>query len=168
MDDQYHAIFKENVRELFDDYTTSLKMPEIDYFAIGIQNTINRESASVMSRLEWQKTFKALNFAPYDPLRKAALQTHRSIIFIDELDCLDSLGKEIMRQRKLYEIDKGIVVMDRHLTYNYMLTLGTHYSKFDSQAFYLKYYAQIKHIFEDLKMVLEPIAADFRVHDVKR
>ncbi len=162
---QYHAIFRENIRDLFNDYTTSLNIPEIDYFAIGIQNTINRESASIMSRLEWQTTFKAFNFAPYDPLRKAALQTNRTIIFMDELDWVDSLGKEVMLQRKRHEIDKGMVVMDRHLTYNYMLTLATHYTQFDGHAFYLKYCAQIRRVFDDMKLILEPVAIDFRTHE---
>lgn len=161
--DKYHAILQASLRETFNDYVDALEIPTIDYIAIGIQSTITQESASIMSRIEWQKTFKALNFAPFDPLRKAALHSQRNLILMDELDYVDNLGKEIMRQRKFHEIDKGLVVMERHLTYNYMLTLATHYSKFDSRAFYFKYKPQICELFNDLKQIVEPIAADFRV-----
>ena len=160
---QYKAILKDSVRQIFDDYIDALTIPEISYFAIGVQDTLSKSSASLMSRIEWQMLFKALDYVDHDPIRKAALNSQRNIIVFDEIDHVDSLGKEIMHQRNKFEVSKGLVIMERHLTYNYMLTLGTGYSNFDSRKFLQKYYQDIQHLLADMKLIIEPIARQYKL-----
>lgn len=159
---QYKAILKDNIRQVFDDYIDALTIPEISYFAIGVQDILNKSSASLMSRIEWQMLFKALDYADHDPIRKAALSSQRNIIIFDEIDHVDNLGKEIMHQRKKFEMSKGVVIMERHLTYNYMLTLGTDYSKFDGREFLQKHYQAIQCLLADMKLIIEPIAKHYK------
>jgi len=159
--ESYKAIFRTDIRSVFEDYIDSLNIPQIDYFAIAIQDPINLRSASMMSRLEWQKTFKAMNFAEYDPIRTAVLNTNRSVFYFDEVDHLNTLGNEIMLQRKKHEMRNGIVLVDRQGTNNYMMTLATDYRAFEGKDFLLKHRAELARIFKDLSLILQPIASDY-------
>lgn len=150
----YKALFNQNHRQAFGEYTQALSVEEVDYFAIGFQDTINQKSCSFMSNLDWQKTFKAQDFAPYDPVRKAALGSTRHFFSFDQIDYCDNLGKEIMRQRKRFGMLKGLVIMERHLGYNYMMTLATGYTNFDAFDFYMRHTKDLKIILSDLKKLL--------------
>src|SRR5437870_2607310 len=107
----------------FFDYVDALDVPQIDYFAIGVQNIFLKKSASIMSLPEWQKIFVVNNYADYDPLRRATLCTKRNIISFTEIDYIDNFGKEIMHQRSLMGIKNGVVFMERLSGYNYIITL---------------------------------------------
>ena len=53
----FNPITKDSVRELFLNYFKALEIPIIDYVAIGVQNSISKNSASLMSNSEWQHVF---------------------------------------------------------------------------------------------------------------
>ncbi len=155
--DKYQIISRPDIRDTFEDYIASVNIPFIDYFAIGIQDVVHRESASLMSRVEWQHTFKALEFATHDPVRIAALDSRRFFFSFDELDHIDKLGNKIMLERKRYAIRNGIVLMQRTSAYNYMLTLATDSRKFTGNEFFLKHHASVKHVFKDLIQLVHPM-----------
>lgn len=157
----YVPIINTPTKETFNDYIDSLDIPQIDYFAIGLQNTLSKQSISLMSLPEWQDYFSANNLASYDPVRKATLLTKRNIIPFDEIDFVDNFGKEIMRQRSLMGIQNGIVFMERFPKYNYMITLGTSFSKFDSFDFIKKYHDKISLMKSDLIQIIEKDATNF-------
>ena len=155
-EEDYKPVFNHEHRRIFAAYINALNIADIDYFAIGFQDTIFRKSFSLMSNLEWQKFFKAQGYAAYDPIRKAAFGCNRNFFSFDHIDYGDNLGKEIMRQRKLHHIVKGLVMMERHLGHNYMLTLATSYSKFNAFEFYMKHCKNLLVLFHDLKKIIEP------------
>lgn len=158
----YQPIFNTNLRATFEDYVSSLNIPGIDYFAIGMQDTINLNSTSLISRIEWQKTFSAMHFAKHDPVRIAALNSKRKVFCFDDIDYLDSLGNEIMRQRTRYGISNGIVIMDRRVSHNYMLTLATDYSKFSGHDFFIQHHSDLKRIFADFIALIQPATAEIK------
>jgi hypothetical protein len=151
----YQPIITESTRQLFIDYITALTIPDIDYVAIGVQNIASKQSTSLMSLPEWQKTFSYNGYAESDPVRRITLHTKRTIIPFSEIDYLDSFGKEIMQERARAGIKDGLVLMDRRKTCNYMLTLGTGYRQFNALEFMKKYYHSIKEIMPDLIKIIE-------------
>lgn len=152
----YTALDQERLRQTFLDYVEMLDIPLIDYVAIGLQNTIDRTSSSMMSRLDWQQIFKNMNLAEHDPIRKASFYTRAKIFSFDDIDYLDNQGKEVMRQRRRYDINSGFVVLDRHLGHNFMLTLATGYKNFSAHRFYLDHMEAVNRIFVDLKNLITP------------
>lgn len=157
----YSPIITNTTKTIFVDYVDSLDIPQIDYFAIGIQNLELRKSISLMSQPEWQKMFVANCFADYDPIRSAALFTKRNFIPFAEIDCIDNFGKEIMRQRSKMGIKNGIVLMQRFPKHSYMITLGTGYSGFDSYEFIKRYHDKICYIKNDLISLIKKDALQF-------
>lgn len=155
---QLQPIYNSSLRVVFEDYVASLKIPLIDYFAVGVQNTIHRGSASIMSRIEWQKRFASEGFAQHDPIRIAALDSKKDVFLFDEVDYLSSFGNEIMDQRKKYEIRNGLVIMDRRGSHNFQLTLGTGYHNFKGKDFFLKYRTDLFRIFKDFIAIIEPVS----------
>ena len=151
----YSPITTESTRQTFYSYIDCLDIPQIDYVAIGIQNVANKTSMSLMSNAEWQSYFMAEQYAKYDPLRKATLQTCRNIISFDEIDHIDSFGKEIMRQRTRYDIKRGVVIMQRHQKHNFMLTLGTSFTHFKSYKFLNRHHESIERIKQHLIKIIE-------------
>jgi len=145
----YLPILTHTTKQIFSDYVDNLDIPQIDYFAIGIQNIITKKSISIMSLPEWQKQFIDNQYANSDPIRKATLYTKRTIIPFSEIDYSDNFGKEIMRQRAKMGICNGIIFMERYPKYNYMITLGTGFAKFDSFDFLKKYHDKITLIKSD-------------------
>lgn len=154
--EKYKPLVDKNVVSLFNDYVDSLNIPFIDYFAMGVQDVLHRNSTSLMSNLDWQKTFKTNQFSEHDPLRLAVLDTQRNFICFKDIDHINSLGSEIMNQRKKHFISDGIVIVDRRLSHNYMMTLATNYTKFEAADFYLKNYASIHKIFADFISMIQP------------
>jgi len=152
----YKPVFNHNHRQAFQDYINALGIKNLDYFAIGFQDPIHQKSFALMSNVDWQKTFKAQEFAPYDPIRKAAFGSSRRFFTFDQINCCDNLGKEIMRQRKKHGISQGLVIMDRHLGHNYMLTLATDYTRFDAFDFYMRHTESLMLILDDLKKIIQP------------
>lgn len=159
---KYQALDSRDKRSIFVDYINAVKVPIIDYIAIGVQDTIHRTSTSLMSRKEWQETFNKLDLASHDPIRKASFQTKSRLFTFEEVDFIDSAGKEVMRQRKKHEIVNGLIVMDRKLGYNFMLTLGTGYKNFKPYRFYLDNKNAIDHLFVDLKDIISPCTKDYQ------
>lgn len=159
---KYKSINEEYVRDTFDKYINALEIPVIDYVAIGVQDSVHKTSASLMSRPDWQSTFSSLNLAESDPVRKAAFNTKTKFFSFDELDYQDSSGKEVMRQRKRHYIENGIVVMHRNLGHNFMLTLATGYKNFSAKKFYLENHHSIKKIFDDLIDLIIPYSSEFQ------
>jgi hypothetical protein len=156
--DIYNTIQNNKVKETFQDYIDALGLQDLDYYAFGIQDTITKTSASLMSRADWQDTFQKNNFAPHDPLRKAVFNTRRNVIFFQDLDTKDSLCKEIMLQRKKHSLNDGIILVERHLGYNFMLTICTGYSKFESYKYYMENGLALKRAFDDFKLIMTPIS----------
>lgn len=159
---KYKAISRCELGNLFLDYVDALGMPLIDYVAIGVQDTIHKTSSSIMSRLDWQDAFHKLGLAEHDPVRKASFNTNAKIFSFDELDCQDSQGKEVMRQRKCYGIENGIVLMRRELDHNFMLTLATGFKHFRPQKFFLENQQAISKVFDDLICLLTPSAKEYQ------
>jgi hypothetical protein len=151
----YSPITTKTTKQTFFDYIDLLNIPQIDYFAIGVQNLITKKSTSLMSRQEWQKHFIDNQYASYDPIRRVALSTKRSLIPINEIDFVDNFGKEIMRQRAIMGIKNGIVLMQRFPEFNYIITLGTNFSKFDAFVFIKQYHDKIALLKEDLIRIIE-------------
>lgn len=155
MKNSYLPILTETTKKTFFDYIDSLDIPQIDYFAIGVQNVITKKSISLMSREEWQKHFVLNQYAEYDPIRRVTLHTKRNIIPFNEIDFLDNYGKEIMRQRVLMDIKSGIILMERFAKFNYMITLGTGFSKFDAYDFIKRYHDKISILKKNLIQLIE-------------
>ena len=151
----YSPIITDATKDVFNDYINSLDIPQIDYFAIGVQNSVTKQSISLMSLPEWQKVFVANQFAEFDPVRRASLNTQRNIIPFNEMDFCDNFGKEIMKQRKLIGISDGIIFMKRFKKYNYIMTLGTAFSRFEAYEFIKRYYSQIQFLQKDLISLVE-------------
>ncbi len=114
-----------------------------------------------MSRQEWQKHFVLNQYAEHDPVRQVTLHTKRNLIPFNEIDFLDNYGKEIMRQRTLMDIKSGIVLMERFAKFNYMITLGTGFSKFDAFDFIKRYHDKIWLIKRDLINLIEKDSNEF-------
>ena len=159
----YEALDKPDMRSLFTSYFNALDIPVIDYLAIGIQNNINKTSSSLMSNYEWQETFRARELAQHDPIRRTAFNTHCKIFSFDEIDYYDTNGKEVMKQREKHFIENGLVIMDRTLGYNFILTLATGYKNFRAYPFYFENIAAINQIFLDLKQIITPSTEKYQV-----
>jgi hypothetical protein len=157
----YLPILTETTKKTFFDYIDSLDIPQIDYFAIGVQNTTTNGSISLMSRQEWQQHFVLNQYAEHDPIRRVTLHTKRNFIPFNEIDFFDNYGKEIMRQRTLMDIKSGIVLMERFAKFNYMITLGTGFSKFDAFDFIKRYHDKIWLIKRDLITLIEKDSNEF-------
>ena len=160
---KYKALDRRDIRSTFLDYVDALAMPIIDYVAIGVQDTIHRTSTSMMSRLDWQKTFYKLNLAAYDPVRKASFNTNSKIFAFDELDYQDSHGEEVMKQRKLHGIENGLVLIQRKLGHNFMLTLATGFKNFCPYKFLIANQVTINRIFYDLICLIKPLAKEYQI-----
>ena len=80
MKKNYLPIITDTTRKTFFDYIDSLDIPQVDYFAIGVQDILSRKSISLMSRKEWQEHFVRNHYAEYDPIRRITLFTKRNII----------------------------------------------------------------------------------------
>lgn len=165
---KYQALDTQKVRNVFLDYISALEIPIIDYVAIGVQDTIHKTSASMMSRLEWQKIFRELNLAEFDPVRKASFNTHAKIFAFDELDYQNNVGKEVMKQRKRYEIENGIVLMRRNLGHNFMLTLATGFKNFQPYKFFINNQTAINAIFDDLISFVSPSTKEYQIKIINR
>ncbi len=157
----YSPIITDSTKKTFFHYVDSLDIPQIDYFAIGVQNLTTKESISLMSRPEWQKHFAINQYAGDDPLRKIAIQTKRNLIPFSEIDYFDNYGAEIMRQRSKMGIKDGIVLMERYPKFNYMITLGTGYSKFDAFDFIKRYHDKLSTVKSELIQLIDIDAKAF-------
>jgi hypothetical protein len=157
----YLPILTNSTSKNFFSYFDALDIPQIDYFAIGIQNQKTKKSISLMSSAEWQKQFYENNYADGDPIRKATLYTKRNIISFCEIDFVDNFGKEIMHQRSKMGINKGIIFMQRQENINYMITLGTGYSCFDSFDFIKRYHDKINVIKNDFINLVQRDSLEF-------
>ena len=161
----YRPIYTSSTKETFFEYISSLRIPQIDYFAIGVQSVFSMKSISIMSLPEWQRFFVANEYAKFDPFRRATLYTRRNYIPFNEIDFCDSLGKEIMRQRQNMGIKNGIILMERFPKFNYMITLGTGYSRFDSFDFLSKFHNQLHLLKNDLIKIIEKDAVRFLINN---
>lgn len=165
----YLPILTNTTKKTFLAYIDSLDIPQIDYFAIGIQNNLTKKSTSIMSSTEWQKHFTENQYANYDPVRKATLYTKRNFIPFCEIDFVDNFGKEIMKQRSKMNIKNGIILVERFPKFNYMITLGTGFSNFDSFDFIKRYHDKIHFIKNDFIDLIKKDAYEFLpkpIHDL--
>lgn len=167
MNENYSPILSKTTKSIFFDYIDTLDIPQIDYFAIGIQNLEKLTSTSIMSLPEWQSNFVYNQYANHDPIRKISLYTKRNIISFDEIDCVDNFGKEIMKQRALFGIKNGMILMERHEKFNYMITLGTNFSKFDSFDFIKRYHDKTHLIKNDMIKIVAKDTENFLMHKIE-
>ncbi len=161
MIDIYSPILREITKKTFSRYVESLVIPQIDYFAVGIQRNFDKKSISLMSLPEWQKYFLENNYANYDPVRRSALYSKRNFIPFQEIDHMDNFGKEIMKKRAAMGIKNGIILMQRFPRFNYIVTLGTGFSKFNAFDFLNLYLDKISLIKIDLIKIIEKDAHIF-------
>lgn len=161
MQKSYCPIIDKSTKDVFMDYTSAVNLPPIDYFAVGIQDILTRKSISLMSRIEWQKTFVDNHYAENDPIRKTVLNTRRNFISLDDIDFFDNFGKEIMRQRALMGIKTGLVFVEKEAQFNLMITLGSEYSKFDTFKFIQNNYTKMMFLKKDLIKIIEKDARNF-------
>ena len=157
----YSPIKTQSTKDTFIDYVGSLDIPQIDYIAVGVQNTFNNTSISMMSLAEWQSHFTRNLYADHDPIRKVTLHTNRNIIPFTQIDYVDNFGKEIMLQRNRFGIKNGIILMQRHPKFNYMITLGSGFSQFDAFEFFRRYHDKISLMKNDLIALIEKEAKTF-------
>ena len=66
-----------------------------------------------------------------------------------------------MYQRNLMEIKSGIILMERFSKFNYMITLGTGFSKFDAFDFIKRYHDKVHLIKKDFINLIEKDAKNF-------
>lgn len=158
---KYHALEDKAFRSTFLDYLDAIEIPVIDYMAIGVQDTLLKTSTSIMSRPDWQTAFKALNLAEHDPVRKAAFNTKTNLFSFNELDYSDSFGSKVMQERRRYGIENGMVLIRRHLGYNFMLTLATGYKNFQPYKYLLEHQQSINYVFNDLISLIKPVSEKF-------
>ena len=159
----YQALEDKAFRNTFLDYLDAIEIPIIDYMAIGVQDTISKTSTSIMSRPDWQAAFKSLNLAEYDPVRKAAFNTKSNIFSFNELDYNDSFGNKVMQERRRYGIENGIVLIRRHLGYNFILTLATGYKNFQPYKYLFANQQSINYVFNDLISLIKPVSENFHL-----
>lgn len=162
----YSPIITSATKKTFFDYIDCLDIPQIDYFAVGVQSLRSKRSISIMSLTEWQRVFVANCYAEHDPIRRATLHTKRNVIPFFEIDYVDNFGKAIMRHRSLLGIKNGIILMERGKSYNYMITLGTAYSKFDHFSFMRRYYEKLLLLKRDLIEVIKKDATQFIYYEL--
>lgn len=152
---KYLPIIDQSTRKAFVEYFECLNIDEIDYLAIGVQDLINNQSMSLMSREEWQLHFIKENYPNFDPIRRIVYTTPRNIILFNEIGEINKIGYEIMRQRRLFGIINGFVIVERHKTHNYLITFGSGYKNFDPTHFIHSKYNGIKQSMRDLKLIVE-------------
>lgn len=160
----YKPIITATTKQTFFDYVHALSIPEIDYIAIGVQKVAEKNSISLMSLPEWQKHFTENGYAEHDPIRKAVLHTKRNIISFSEIDFIDNFGKDIMKERAKMGIKNGIIFIERFPKFNYMITLGTGFTNFNTFDFISRYYEEIKILNIDLIKLIELDAKKFLNH----
>lgn len=161
LNNKYQPILTESTRKNFFNYIQSLPFPEIDYFAIGLQNTLTKKSIALMSCTQWQEAFYQKDYAPHDPVRQAALYTKKNIIPFSDIEIKDKRGQEIMQHRARVGIKQGVVLMQRFGQFNYMVTLGTGFSKFNAHAFLEKDPNQIQSLKKELMNLILEDAKEF-------
>jgi len=161
---EYKQFDKASTKNVSMDYIDSFDIPIIDYVAIGVQDTVHNKSTSIMSRDEWQKTFRSLGLAQHDPLRKASFSKKSTIFSFDELDHQDIYGKEVMRQRRLHDIENGIVIMKKNLGHNFILTLATGHKNFSPYKFFVDKHDGIYRVFEDLISLIAPSTKNYQLN----
>ncbi len=160
---KYESLDNKEIKEKFFDYIGSIESPIIDYLAIGVQDTIRKKSTSIMSRPDWQKAFNEMNLAAFDPVRRASFNTQCRIFTFDDINYLDSNGKEVMRQRRRYEIENGIVLIRRNLGYNFMLTLGTGFKNFYPYKYFIDNKYVINKVFDELITLITPSTEKYQL-----
>jgi hypothetical protein len=159
---EYTSLDRRDISLDFQTYIKALELPFMDYVAIGVQDTVHKKSTSIMSSDEWQKTFKKLNLAEDDPVRNAAFSTNAKYFSFDEIDCQNSAGREVMRQRKQHGIENGLVFMERRLSYNFMLTLGTDFKDLNTYRYLIDYHAGLQKVFADLIDLVTPLTQEYQ------
>ncbi len=152
---RYTPIITESTKNTFFDYINSINLAPIDYFAVGIENPTKKQFTSIVSRPDWQELLNKKQFTAKDPLIKCKLFAHRKIIPFSEIDYIDSLGKEIMKQRGLYGIKDGLLFVHNQGQLRHMVMLATGFSKFDHYAFLKKYYSKLDRLKHDLTKIIE-------------
>lgn len=151
----YSPISTESTRSTFFDYISNINISPIDYFAIGIENRAKKKLISLISRLEWQIYYDKNQIINNDPLIQARKLSKRNIIPFSEIDYIDSHGKEIMRQRRLYGMKNGLMLTHHQHHLNYIIVLATEVSKFNHYKFFTKYYNQLTRLKNDLSKIIE-------------
>lgn len=150
----YSQIATPKTNTLFQKYIKEVSLENINYIAIAIQDLTSKSISELMSSANWQKIFGDNNYVQHDPLCLLALNTTRNIIFLDEVAHIDSRGSKIMQHRKNAEIENGIMLIKRYQGYNYTLTLGSSYKKFDPYTCLIENYLLVEEIFKDLQNII--------------
>lgn len=171
---KYTALDRPDLITNFQLYFKALELPYMDYLAIGVQDSIHKTSTSLMSDQCWRNSFKELNLAEDDPVRKASFSTRVNHFSFDDIDYLNSAGQEVMRQRKLHGIENGLVFMRRNLTHNFMLTLGTGFKNINTYRYLIDYHPHVQKVFDDLIALVSPSTRKYQIkipshqHDVAK
>lgn len=157
----YTPITTETTKAVFFDYISTIKLDPIDYFAVGLENSAQKKFTSLISRPDWQEHLFKKQLIRNDPLIKAKILSQRNIIPFSEIDYVDSLGMEVMRQRRLFGIKNGLLLIHKKGALKYMVILATGASKFDHCAFLKKYYAKLGRLKHDLTKIIQRDCSKF-------
>lgn len=154
---QYHytPITTESIKTIFFDYISAIKLNPIDYFAVGIENNLQKKFTSLISRPDWQEYICKKQLTAHDPLIITKILSQRSIIPFSEVDHINSLGREVMRKRALFGIKNGLLLIHKKGHLKYMVMLATGASKFDYYTFLQKHYAKLGRLKHDLTKIIE-------------
>jgi hypothetical protein len=157
MHNTYHyiPILTESTKNTFFDYINAIKLTPIDYFAVGVENDAKKQFTSLISRPDWQEYIHKKQFADKDPLIKAKIFSRRRLVPFSEIDHIDSVGREIMKQRAAHEIKDGLMLIQKKGQLKYMVMLATGFSKFDYFTFLKKYYSKLDRLKHDLTKIIE-------------
>lgn len=127
----------------------------------------DRIASGLGSVLEWYDFSLYGFFAPLIAIGIQNLNSKkRNIIPFCEIDFVDNFGKEIMRQRKIMGIKDGIILMQRFSKFNFMVTLGTGFSKFDAFEFLKRYHDKVHLIKTDLINLVEKDTRSFLPEEI--
>lgn len=159
----YTSLDRQDLVTNFQLYFKALGLPYMDYLAIGVQDTIHKTSTSLMSDQDWRKSFKELNLAEDDPIRKASFSTRVNYFAFDDIDYQNNAGQKVMRQRKLHGIENGLVFMRRNLTHNFMLTLGTGFKNINTYRYLIDHHQNVQRVFDDLIALVSPSTKKYQI-----
>ena len=151
----YTPIITESTKATFFTYISAFKLGPIDYFAAGLGNTTEKKLTSISSRPDWQEHIYKKQLTQNDPVIIAKLFSQRNIVPFSELDYIDSRGNEVMRQRRLFGINNGLLLIHQKRHLRYMVMLATGYCKFDHYTFLKKYYTKLGRLKHDLTNIIE-------------
>ncbi|OAJ35337.1 Autoinducer binding domain protein [Piscirickettsiaceae bacterium NZ-RLO1] len=124
---------------------------KFNYLSIGLQHLPTQQSTSIMSCLEWQKTFISEEYARYDPIRLSMMNANRTdhFVYSETPASISRFGREIMQARHKMGIKDGIAfTFDINENIHAVMNLGTDSQSINLNTFIRKNRGYIDRLFE--------------------